>query len=131
MVIFHLLGRPALRWLGGADTADTRTTAVLDAEVSRSPARAQALRCRLTAARDGWQVSEGAVLSCFSFAKEAMYRDLLDHEDLEVMERVFTLDHQLLPHTKDAFFDVRPVGLAEVKIENLPPAFTLYERANA
>ena len=34
------------------------------------------------AARDGWHVSEGAVLSCFSFAKEAMYRDLLDHEDL-------------------------------------------------
>ena len=56
MVIFHLLGRPALRWLGGADTADTRTTAVLDAEVSRSPARAQALRCRLTAAGDGWHV---------------------------------------------------------------------------
>ena len=34
------------------------------------------------AGRDGWHVSEGAVLSCFSFAKEAMYRDLLDHEDL-------------------------------------------------
>jgi hypothetical protein len=34
------------------------------------------------AARDGWHVSEGAVLSCFSFAKEATYRDLLDHEDL-------------------------------------------------
>jgi hypothetical protein len=34
------------------------------------------------AGRDGWHVSEGAVLSCFSFAKEAVYRDLLDHEDL-------------------------------------------------
>ena len=34
------------------------------------------------AAKDGWQVSESVVLSCFSFAKEAMYRDLLDHEDL-------------------------------------------------
>ena len=34
------------------------------------------------AARDGWHVSEGAVLSCFSFAGEAIYRDLLDHEDL-------------------------------------------------
>ena len=34
------------------------------------------------AGRDGWHVSEGAVLSCFSFAKEAIYRDLLDHEDL-------------------------------------------------
>jgi Protein of unknown function (DUF4011)/AAA domain len=34
------------------------------------------------AAREGWQVSDGVVLSCFSFAAEAMYRDLLDHEDL-------------------------------------------------
>jgi hypothetical protein len=34
------------------------------------------------AGRDGWHVSEGAVLSCFSFANEAVYRDLLDHEDL-------------------------------------------------
>jgi hypothetical protein len=33
------------------------------------------------AAQDGWQVSESLVLSYFSFAKEAMYRDLLDHED--------------------------------------------------
>jgi Protein of unknown function (DUF4011) len=31
------------------------------------------------AGRDGWHVSEGAVLSCFSFAKEVAYRDLLDH----------------------------------------------------
>ena len=29
----------------------------------------------------GWQVSDCLVLSYFSFAKEAMYRDLLDHED--------------------------------------------------
>src|SRR5487761_1139225 len=34
------------------------------------------------AAQDGWQVSESLVLSHFSFTKEAMYRDLLDHEDL-------------------------------------------------
>ena len=34
------------------------------------------------AARHGWQVSDGAVLACFSFAKEAMYHDLLGHEDL-------------------------------------------------
>jgi hypothetical protein len=34
------------------------------------------------AGRDGWQVSDGAVLSCFSFASEAIYRDLLEHEDL-------------------------------------------------
>jgi REase_MTES_1575/Protein of unknown function (DUF4011)/AAA domain/Protein of unknown function (DUF3320) len=34
------------------------------------------------AGKDGWRVGEDVVLSCFSFAKEAMYRDLLDHEDL-------------------------------------------------
>src|SRR5215831_1524855 len=34
------------------------------------------------AAKDGWQVGESAVLSCFSSGKEAMYRDLLEHEDL-------------------------------------------------
>jgi REase_MTES_1575/Protein of unknown function (DUF4011)/AAA domain/Protein of unknown function (DUF3320) len=34
------------------------------------------------AGKDGWQVSEGVMLSCFAFAKEAMYRDLLGHEDL-------------------------------------------------
>jgi hypothetical protein len=33
------------------------------------------------AGKDGWQVAESLVLSCFSFAKEAMYRDLLEHED--------------------------------------------------
>jgi hypothetical protein len=33
------------------------------------------------AGRDGWLVSDILVLSNFSFAKEAMYRDLLDHED--------------------------------------------------
>jgi len=33
------------------------------------------------AGKDGWQVSDSLVLSYFSFAKEAMYRDLLDHED--------------------------------------------------
>ena len=33
------------------------------------------------AGRDGWQVRESLALSCFSFAKEAMYRDLLTNED--------------------------------------------------
>lgn len=33
------------------------------------------------AGRDGWQVRQSLVLSCFSFAKEAMYRDLLTNED--------------------------------------------------
>jgi hypothetical protein len=34
------------------------------------------------AAQDGWRVSDSVVLSCFSFATEAIYRDLLDHKDL-------------------------------------------------
>jgi len=34
------------------------------------------------AAKDGWVVSETAVLSCFPPMKEAMYQDLLAHEDL-------------------------------------------------
>ena len=34
------------------------------------------------AGKDGWLVSETAVLSCFPPMKEAMYQDLLDHEDL-------------------------------------------------
>ncbi len=37
---------------------------------------------RAAVAAERWQVSDTLVLSCFSFAKEAMYRDLLDHEDL-------------------------------------------------
>jgi hypothetical protein len=37
---------------------------------------------RAVTEQDGWRVSESAVLSCFSFAREAMYRDLLSHEDL-------------------------------------------------
>ena len=34
------------------------------------------------AGQDGWVVTDSLALSYFSFAKEAMYRDLLDHEDL-------------------------------------------------
>jgi hypothetical protein len=34
------------------------------------------------AAKDGWLVSDSVVLSCFPPMNEAMYRDLLDHEDL-------------------------------------------------
>jgi very-short-patch-repair endonuclease len=35
----------------------------------------------VVAVQDGWLVSDSLLLSNFSFAKEAMYRDLLDHED--------------------------------------------------
>lgn len=32
--------------------------------------------------RAGWKVQEGLIISCFSFSKEAMYRDLLENEDV-------------------------------------------------
>ncbi|HKP89256.1 MAG TPA: molybdopterin-binding protein, partial [Thermoleophilaceae bacterium] len=56
MVTFHLLARPAIRALAGADPADTRVEATLDAPVRLSPAREQAIRCRLAARDDGWHV---------------------------------------------------------------------------
>ena len=56
MVTFHLFVRPALRALAGAKPSDARARAVLDAPVRMSPAREQALRCRLSAADDGWHV---------------------------------------------------------------------------
>ena len=39
------------------------------------------------AAKDGWLVSESVVLSCFPPMNEAMYQDLLDHEDLIAAHR--------------------------------------------
>ena len=56
MVTFHLFARPALRRLAGAAPDETRTRAVLDQAVARSPARDQVLRCRLRAGDDGWHV---------------------------------------------------------------------------
>jgi molybdopterin molybdotransferase len=56
MVTFHLLARPALRALAGGKPSDARARAVLDAPIGLSPAREQALRCRLRAADDGWHV---------------------------------------------------------------------------
>ncbi|HEX8066731.1 MAG TPA: molybdopterin molybdotransferase MoeA [Thermoleophilaceae bacterium] len=56
MVTFHLLARPALRALTGADPSDTRVRARLDAPVRRSPRREQAVRCRVRATDDGWRL---------------------------------------------------------------------------
>jgi molybdopterin molybdotransferase len=57
MVTFHLFARPALRALAGARADDTRGTAVLDEPLRRNAARDEVVRCRLTAADDGWHVS--------------------------------------------------------------------------
>jgi molybdopterin molybdotransferase len=56
IVTFHLFARPALRVLAGGDPGDTRAQAVLDAPIARNPRRDQVIRCRLTAAGDGWHV---------------------------------------------------------------------------
>ena len=52
-----------------ADLEDISLTGILDSVRSA------------VADQKGWQVNDSLVLSYFSFAKEAMYRDLLDHED--------------------------------------------------
>lgn len=56
MVTFQLFARPALRALVGADPQARRATAVLGEPV-RLGARAQAIRCRLSAGDDGWRVA--------------------------------------------------------------------------
>ena len=56
MVTFHLFARPALRRLAGADPADTRTRAIADVPLERSPERDQVIRCRLALGDDGWHV---------------------------------------------------------------------------
>jgi len=53
MVCFQLFVRPALRALQGADPDAERETAVLDEDITRNPRRDQAVRCRLTNAKDG------------------------------------------------------------------------------
>jgi molybdopterin molybdotransferase len=56
MVTFHLFARPAIRRLAGADPSDSRTSAIADAELARSPERDQVVRCRLFLRDDGWHV---------------------------------------------------------------------------
>ena len=53
MVTFQLFVRLALRAMQGADPTATRATAVLDAELTRNPAREEAVRCRLAMEDDG------------------------------------------------------------------------------
>ena len=56
MVTFHLLARPALLALAGADPTVSRVRARLDAPIRRNPRREQAVRCRLRSADDGFHV---------------------------------------------------------------------------
>ncbi|HET9198391.1 MAG TPA: gephyrin-like molybdotransferase Glp [Solirubrobacterales bacterium] len=54
MVTFLLFARPALLALAGGSPDSTRATAILDRRRELRPERAQALRCRLALAADGW-----------------------------------------------------------------------------
>ncbi len=72
------------------------------------------------AERDGWRVGESVVLSCFTFHKEAMYRDLLDNEQQvlnhPIVRALATKDHRA---QTDAFaFD--PITCDRVDAEAPP-----------
>ncbi len=54
IVTFTLLAAPALRALQGDSSPARRASAILDCDYAKRPGRAHALRCRLTAADDGW-----------------------------------------------------------------------------
>jgi molybdopterin molybdotransferase len=56
MVTFLLFVRPALFRLAGAAEDPLRSTATLDEAYPKAPGRAQAVRCRLELADDGWHV---------------------------------------------------------------------------
>jgi len=61
MVTFVLLVRPALRAMLGIDPERREMTAVLDHDYEKAPGRAEAVRCSLSAERDGWHArSTGA-----------------------------------------------------------------------
>ena len=57
MVTFHLFARPAIRALAGAAPDERRAEAVLDQPLRRSKGREQIVRCRLSAAADGFHVA--------------------------------------------------------------------------
>ncbi|MGX6600628.1 DUF4011 domain-containing protein [Micromonosporaceae bacterium Da 78-11] len=72
------------------------------------------------ACRPGWHLTHDAILSCFSFHKEAMYRDLIDNE-----ERI--LDHPVVRalaatghRSRAAGFDFPPITAAQID-ELAPP----------
>ncbi|WP_405103026.1 DUF3320 domain-containing protein [Micromonospora sp. NBC_01412] len=61
--------------------------------------------------RDGWKVTDATVLSCFSFHKEAMYRDLLDNEEQVIGHPVVRAlaSQSVADQTRNFLFDeIRP-----------------------
>jgi molybdopterin molybdotransferase len=56
LVTFLLFARPALQALAGEPPERRRTVATLDEDCRRTPARVEAVRCRLELRPDGWHV---------------------------------------------------------------------------
>jgi molybdopterin molybdotransferase len=61
LVTFLLFARPALQALAGQPPARRRTVATLDEDCRRTPARVEAVRCRLALRPDGWHVTPTGV----------------------------------------------------------------------
>jgi very-short-patch-repair endonuclease len=72
-----------------AETAEDSTLTDFLTAV-RGAVTAQALEAQGLQPHEQWEVSSDLVLSCFSFTKEAMYRDLLDNEDLVARHEAVT-----------------------------------------
>jgi molybdopterin molybdotransferase len=61
LVTFLLFARPALQALAGEAPTRQRTVAILEQNCRRTPARVEAIRCRLTLRPDGWHVTPTGV----------------------------------------------------------------------
>jgi len=76
---------------------------------------------------EGWEVVDGAVLSVFMFAKEAMYRDLLDNEErvagsitIQALSGGLPLEGSGLlfePHSEEVIDDVAPPEVAPLVLD--------------
>jgi molybdopterin molybdotransferase len=92
MVTFHLLARPALLALLGADPAARRTTAVMDVDYAKRPGRAHAVRCRLEAGPDGWHArptkAQGSHILTSMLGADALALIDADRGDIQAGEQV-------------------------------------------
>jgi molybdopterin molybdotransferase len=98
MVTFLLFARPALIGMAGLIDDPLRTTASLIERYPKAPGRAQAVRCRLELADDGWRIrptkEQGSHVLSSMLGADCLAFLPTDAEDLEAGARV---EIQLLP----------------------------------